>query len=43
MNSDRDVPREASSHWSADHPAVWCDTSSASGAAPWSVTLRHPG
>ena len=43
MNSDRDVPREDSSHWSADHPAVWCDTSSAGGAAPWSVTLRHPG
>jgi hypothetical protein len=43
MNSDRDVPREDSSHWSADHPAVWCDTLRVGAAAPLSVSLRHPG
>ena len=43
MNSDRNVPKEDSTHWMANHPAVWCDTLNGGAAAPWSVTLRHPG
>lgn len=43
MNSDRNLPREDSAHWSANHPAVRSETLPGVATAPLSVTLSHPG